>query len=181
MDSKQIRRQYLQALPKLNAALQFVQDKLTNLPASDFAVEINMKPYSSVQKKVVKDKLDNILQMSDLVRGRVFFSKKYIFSDLLKLLKSLLGKTIKKTDKKNTSEDGLEYCGIMHLDLLIDGIKFELQLIPEEFKPYKELLHNIYEKIRSGGLSDKQKYLLRTINNKLYHTLDNKAKENRRS
>jgi hypothetical protein len=151
------------------------------VPAPDFIVETNLKPYASVKRKMAQDHLTDVSQMSDLVRGRIFFSQQYTFPEMLKLLNHLLGKSIKKVDKKHGKEYGLEYHGILHLDLLIDGVKFELQLIPMEFKPYKEFLHHIYQKLRSDDkLSDKQKGFLRKIHNKMYRILDDRAKSNRK-
>jgi hypothetical protein len=180
MNSQSMRKQYLQILPKLNKALVVMQHRLSHLPTSDFTVEINLKPYASVKRKVVGEKVANLLDVSDLVRGRVFFSQRYTFLEVIDLLRQVLGKIIRTVDKKDDREYGLEYCGVIHLDLLIDGIKFELQLIPIEFKPYKDFLHSIYQALRSTNqLSDGKKHFLRRIHNKIYHQLDRQSKKNR--
>jgi len=185
MDPKKIRKSYMKALPQLNRAMQHVQSHLANLPPSDFLLETNFKPYDSVKKKLVRDGVRDPLELSDLVRGRVFFSEQFDFPDVINLLKKVLGPVIKKIDKKTSKskEHGLEYHGIVHLDLDIDGIKFELQIMPIEFKPHKELLHKIYEKFRTpeevAKLTDKQKKFLREVHNKAYKALEEQAKKNR--
>ena len=82
-----------------------------------------------------------------------------------------------------SKEHGLEYHGVVHVQLDVDGIKFELQLMPQEFKPYNEFLHRIYEKFRNpkthDKLSDKQKELLRKVHNNLFKKLDKQATDDR--
>jgi hypothetical protein len=175
-----IRQQYRQALPKLNEVMAEVKDKLRDFPAPDFITDINFKTFSSIKRKYLKDHLKNILEMPDLIRGRLFFSKNYTFEEATKLLKQLFGKNISKIDKKKgMPEYGLQYHGIIHFDLLFGEVRFELQLVPIEFKPYKQFLHSIYEKFKSEKLSDEEKDSLREIHNKLYQDLDKRAKLNR--
>lgn len=182
MNTKKIRQQYLQILPKLREALSIVQDKLSDLPQPDFELNINFKPYKSIKEKYVKDKLSNLSEMSDLVRGRLFFSSDYQIEEVLSLLKKLFRNTVHNIDKKRgKAEYELEYTGVTHLDLNINDINFELQVMPIEFKPFKLLLHNIYEKLRSqdNNLSEEKKEALRNLNNKIYKKLNLKATQNR--
>lgn len=177
----------MQAAPHLNKAKQHVDTQLADLPPGDFILETNMKPYSSVKRKMEERGTKNPLELSDLVRGRIYFSEQFNFEDVIDILKKLFGNQIKKieTNIHRAKEHGLEYHGITHVDLTINGINFELQLMPMEYKPYKEFLHQIYEKFRNpktlDKMSDKQKNLLRKVHNKMYEKLDNLSEENRSS
>jgi hypothetical protein len=180
MDPKKLRKEYMQSMPQLNAAMEHVKSQLSDLPPSDFKMETNMKPYLSMKRKMLDTNVKHPLELSDLVRGRIFFSKQYVFKEVLELLKKLLGDKISKVEKKNTSEHGLEYHGVMHVDLEIDGIKFELQVLPQEFEPYKDFLHKIYEKLRSpkNNMSEKEQKLLKTVHNRIYKKLDRQTRNN---
>jgi hypothetical protein len=180
--SKKIRKQYQQLLPKLNETMKVVEDRLSDLPSSDFTIETNFKPFDSIINKFGKDKLNHLLEMPDLIRGRIFFSTDYVFEEVIKMLKAIFDKNINKIDKKKgEAEHGLEYFGVIHCDLLIDGIKFELQVIPIEFKRYKPFLHNIFQQLRSKNkLSEEEKDKLRKTHNDLYHQLNHWAKNNRK-
>lgn len=182
MDSKKLRKQYVQVLPRLEETLKRVKQQIDTLPDSDFLIETNLKPYDSVKRKAERDKLSDVSDMSDLVRGRIFFSVNYGYNDVVALMKKLLKGWIKDVDVKFDKGHGLEYHGVFHVDLNVDGTNFELQIMPIEFKPYKEKLHKIYEKFRDpdSKLSDEEKEKLRKINNKVYETLDRQARDNRR-
>lgn len=183
MDSKKLRKQYVDTLPKLERVLEQVNEQLKHLPKNDFVLETNLKPYESVKRKVEDDHLKHVEQMSDLVRGRIFFSKNYNYNDVIALMKRLLKGWIKDIEVKFDKGHGLEYHGVYHIDLKIDGINFELQIMPIEFRAFKEFLHKIYEKFRDpdGKMSDEEKDKLRRLNNKLYEKLDRKARSNRRT
>lgn len=182
MDSKQLRQQYIGILPKLEETLERVKEQIASLPDSDFLVETNLKPFKSIKRKAERDEVKNIAEMSDLARGRIFFSVKYNYNDVIALIKKLLKGWINNIDIKFDKGHGLEYHGVYHVDLDVDGTKFELQIMPVEFKPYKEILHKIYEKFRDedNKLSDEDKDKLRKINNKAYQVLDKKARDRRR-
>jgi hypothetical protein len=187
MDPKKLRKQYVRLLPTLNKVRKHVHDQLCDLPSSDFLLETNLKPYTSIKSKMEKDEAKDPSELSDLVRGRIFYSEQFNADDLVDIIKKLFGKSIKKIDENShrAPEHGLEYHGIVHVDLDIDGTKFELQLMPKEFKPYKEFLHQIYEKFRNpktlNSLSDHQKEFLKKVHNDLYEKLDDHAKKNRSS
>ena len=185
MDSKQLRKRYMPLASKLNAALQHVSDQLSDLPPSEFTFESNIKPYPSVKRKMEMGDIDDPIELSDLVRGRLFFSDQFSFPDVIKIIKQLFGAQVKSVDKKTGKniDHGLEYHGVVHVDLDIDGINYELQVMPMEFNPHKDFLHKIYEKIRNpkerNKLSDKQVEFLRKTHNKMYKALDQKSKEAR--
>ena len=187
MDTKTIRKQYMHLMPTLNKVLSYVNDKLSDLPPSEFELEANLKPYASVKRKALDEDTNEVSELSDLVRGRLFFSEQFNFEDVLNMLKQIFTNNINNIDKKiHKHEDhGLEYHGVIHMDLKIDGVNFELQIMPIEFKPYKEFLHQIYEQFRNNKnydkLTDKQKDLLRKIHNEIYKKLDKQALSNRLS
>ena len=186
MDPKKLRKRYMQVAPHLNKALQHIQDQLSDLPPSEFTLETNVKPYASVKRKMELDRELDPLSLSDLIRGRLFFSEQFNVDDVLDIIQKLFSDKIKKIEHGDykTEEHGLEYCGVTHVDLNINGINFELQIMPIEFQPYKEFLHQIYEKFRNpktkDKLTDKQKEFLQKIHNKLYKTLHEHAQSNRR-
>ena len=187
MDPKKLRKQYTRLLPALNRALKHVHGQLCDLPPSDFLLETNLKPYTSIKSKMERNDAKDPSELSDLVRGRIFFSDQFNMDDLVDILKKIFGKSIKKIDNNqhHSKEHGLEYHGITHVDLDVNGTNFELQLMPKEFKPYKEFLHQIYEKFRNPktfeSLSDHQKEFLKKTHNKLYEKLDDHAQKNRSS
>jgi hypothetical protein len=182
MDSKKLRYQYMKILPKLEETLKRVDKQISSLPKKDFVIETNLKPFKSVKRKAERDEVDEVTELSDLARGRIFFSTNYNYNDVVALIKKLLKGWIKNIDVKFDKGHGLEYHGVFHVDLDVDGTKFELQLMPIEFKPYKEALHKIYEKFRDpdNKLSEEEKEKLRKLNNKVYEVLDRKARNNRR-
>ena len=180
MDSKEIRQSHMKLLPHMNEAVKSVQKQLSDLSGSDFILETNIKPHDSVKRKMEERRLRNIQDLSDLVRGRLYFSDQFTFKEVMGLLTHFLGAQIKNVEKKDEKEHGLIYKGIMHVDLNVNGLKFELQVLPIEFHPHKETLHKIYEQLRSDhSLSDKQKETLRKIHNKMIHGLDELAGYNR--
>jgi hypothetical protein len=178
MDTKKLRKAYMQIMPHLNKALKHVQSKLSDVPPSDFVLETNMKPYSSVKRKMLNNHIHDPIQLPDLVRGRLFFSKDYNPKEVVSLLKKIFGKNITKANKKDTNDCGLKYPGVTDVNLDCDGIQFELQLMPLEFQPHQELSHQIHDKLRSdnGKLTDKQKEFLRHMHNKFFKVLDAKSK-----
>lgn len=183
MDAKHIRKEYIRALPALHNAMRKIKAKLASLPQQDFIIETNYKPYKSVQRKAEERGSNHLTDLSDLIRGRVFFSTNVSHKDALANLKSKLDDFVKSVDNKKQKDYGLEYRGIIHIDLSVDGVNFELQLIPIEFKHYKPFLHRVYElfrdKKKADKLSDKEKDLLRSTHNELHRNLDRIAHENR--
>lgn len=176
----------MQVAPHLNKALQHVQDQLSDLPPGEFTLETNVKPYMSVKRKMEQDREVDPLALSDLVRGRLFFSEQFNVDDVLDIIQKLFDDKIKKVESGDykTEEHGLEYSGVTHVDLNINGVNFELQIMPIEFQPFKEFLHQIYDKFRNpktkDKLTDKQKELLQKIHNKLYKKLNEQSQSNRR-
>ncbi len=177
----------MQIAPHLNKALQHVKDQLSDLPPGEFTLETNVKPYMSVKRKMEHDRETDPLALSDLVRGRIFFSEQFNADDVLDIIQKLFQEKIKKIEHGDhkSEEHGLVYLGVTHVDLDINGVNFELQIMPIEFQPYKEFLHQIYDKFRNpktkDKLTDKQKALLQKVHNALYKKIDEMAQSNRRA
>jgi len=178
---KTIERQYQLIMPHMEAANKYMTGLLRFLPSADFTLETNIKPLNSVIHKMEERKEKNLLHLSDLARGRLFYSDNYTQNDVFKLLKQIAKDKIIKVDPKKEKHFGLKYKGVLHLDFQIGLIIFELQIVPMEFKPFKKLLHRIYEKLRNENhLTKQQKEKLQEIHNALYDDLMRKAKENRK-
>jgi hypothetical protein len=181
--ARKLRKQYVQLLPLLQGVGKFVQRILEDLPPADFKFEHNVKPYKRTVEKAQERKHKNLTDLSDLARGRLFFSDNFNHDEVVELLKQLFdGKVdINKVDKKHERGHGLDYKGIYHVDCKIGDLNFELQVMPEEFKPYKELLHKIYDQLRTDPhLDDKKKSFLAETHNKIINKLDKMSKENRK-
>lgn len=176
MDPKKLRKAYMQILPNLNKALHEVQSKLSDMPPSDFVLETNTKPYVSAKHKMLEHNIQDPAEIPDLVRGRLFFSKEYSPKEVIELLKKIFGKQITKASKKDTNDCGMEYPGVIDVNLNCDGVQFELQLMPMSFKPHQEFSDKIRDKLRKDKLSDKEKEFLRHTHNKLFKALDVKSK-----
>lgn len=185
MDPKKLRKQYMQCIPDINKVLEHVKTQLADLPPSEFQLETNVKPYSSVKRKMEINRIKDPKELSDLVRGRLFFSDQFNYPDVTDILSKLFGEQVKgiSGDADHGKEYGLEHRGVMHVDIDIDGTRFELQVMPIEFQPHKEFLHQIYDKFRTPKIFDKmtdqQKDFLRKIHNKSYKKLDEEAKKAR--
>ncbi len=165
-------------LPSLNKAMQHVQSQLADLPSYDFSLETNLKPYLSIKKKMLREHESDPATLPDLARGRIFYSKEYSPKEVVDLLKKLFGNQVKKSSKKDTNDCGLEYPGVTDVGLDIDGVQFELQLMPSEYKEHQDFSHKIHDKLRDdkSKLSDQEKEFLRHTHNKLFKALDVKSK-----
>jgi hypothetical protein len=186
MDPKKLRKAYMQCVPDLNKVMDHVKEQLSDLPPSDFLLECNTKPYGSVKRKMEANQSQYPKELSDLVRGRLYFSDQFNQEDVLHILNKLFPEKINDIDRKKLDEEhGLKYHGIVHVNLDFDGTKFELQVLPMEFQPYKEFLHQIYDKFRNPKLFDKlsikQRDFLRKIHNTMYKKIDEQSKKNRSS
>src|SRR5512135_1616508 len=95
MDPKKLRKRYRQILPNLIDAKKNVESALADLPPSDFVLETNLKPYSSIKRKMEAEDIRDPVELSDLVRGRIFYSDQFKAEHLMDILKKLFGKTIK--------------------------------------------------------------------------------------
>lgn len=173
MQRSDIRHQYLKLFPHLQKVIDQVDDKLSQLPSDDFQYELAFKPLDSVQNKLQDRHEDDLTQLSDLVRGRVFFSQDYTFEQAIDKIKDCLGDWIKHTENKKDKHDGFRYFGVVHLDLCIDGINFELQVMPVEHKTFLPILHYCYEYHRyNSESSNSEKDRLRFLNNDIYKMLE---------
>lgn len=178
--SSRRRKQYCQVLPALQEAKQWLEDKLSDLPKPDFLLETGIKPFPRTVEKAQENRVKSLTDLSDLVRGRIYFSDNFEHHEVIGLLKEILRDKIKKIDAKHSHQLGLDYNGVVHCDLDLGGIKFELQILPVEFLPYKEALHQIYEHLRgSKELPEERKAKLREIHNKIYKHVNRQYRKNR--
>lgn len=94
------------------------------------------------------------------------------------MVKKIFGDQVKQSGKKDTNECGLEYHGVHDVNLDIDGVPFELQLTPLDYKDHQELSHQIHDQLRcdTGKLTDVQKEFLHNTHNKLFKALDVKSR-----
>lgn len=153
-----------------------VRERLQQLPHSDFEWEVKLKPLPSAEDKAEYKGSTDLLELADLVRGRVFFSQALTYEDVIAQLSApeYLGRWLKDVDDKCSRKEGFEYCGLRHLDLCVDGVKFELQLLPIEYKPFVSLLHRVYELHRNGKMQLSSDKLPRAkeLHNRMYELLD---------
>lgn len=178
MDPKKLRKQYMHLMPSLNKAMQHVQSQLADLPPHDFLVETNLKPYLSIKKKLMRGQDNDPTSFPDLARGRLFYSKDYNPKEVISLLKEIFGNQVKSSKKKDTNDCGLEYNGVTDVNLDIDGVQFELQLMPMDYRDHQNFSHEIYDQLRNdqGKLTDVQKDFLKRTHNKLFKALDVKSR-----
>lgn len=179
--SKSLQKQYDLLLPHLEAVSNYIKSLLKFLPSQDFELETGVKSLSSIARKMKEKNEKNILKLPDLVRGRLYYSPNYTQDEVMRFLKKIAKGKIQKIDPKGSGDFGLKYKGSLHVDFQIGQFVFELQIIPKEFKPFKKLLHRIYEKLRDQNhLTKQQKERLRDLHNKLYDDLLRESKENRK-
>lgn len=178
---KTLQKQYDLLLPHFEAVDNYIKSLLKFLPSQDFELETNIKSLSSIARKMKEKNEKNILKLSDLVRGRLYYSPNYTQDDVLRFLKKIAKGKIQKIDSKQKGDLGLKCKGVLHVDFQVGQFIFELQILPKEFKPFKKLLHRIYEKLREkNNLTKQQKERLQDLHNKLYDDLTRESKENRK-
>lgn len=177
---KSLQKQHDLLLPHLEAVANYIKSLLKFLPSQDFELETDIKSLLSIARKMKEKNEKNILKLPDLVRGRLYYSPNYTQDDVLRFLKKIAKDKIQKVDPKKTGDFGLKYKGVLHVDFQIGQFVFELQILPKEFKPFKKILHRIYEKLRDENqLTKQQKEKLRDFHNRLYDDLTREARTNR--
>lgn len=127
---------------------------------------------------MLRDRESDPAILPDLARGRLFFSQDYEPKEVIALLKKVFKDQVKGSKKKDTNDCGLEYPGVTDVNLDIDGVQFELQLMPLDYRDSQELSHQIHDQLRSDKdkLTDVQKDFLKNTHNKLFKALDVKSK-----
>lgn len=168
-------QQYTALLPKLTRILAQVAQTLQKAFSGGFVVETGLKTASSISRKCQDKECRKIDQLSDLIRGRLYFPQSWDYQRTLHKLIGVFGSRIKKIDWKKSRDYGLEYRGIVHVDLIVDGIKFELQVIPLGFKPFVEPQHKIYTMLRDGVKMDQAtKKQLMELHNQMFDMLESR-------
>ncbi len=175
-----VRQQYIKLLPKLQRISETIHYMCDHLPDQSIKLETNIKPFKRAYEKMRDRKLSSLLNLSDLVRGRLYYSKNITPQKITNKLGEIFKDFIVQIQNKKETDYGLAYQGIIHIDMKFGNINFELQVLPIEFKPYKDILHYIYEILRNNNnLSAKQKSFLVKIHNKIYKNINERAARNR--
>lgn len=174
MDDVAIEEKHQSVRSKLLKVLQHIEEKLIDA-CPDCLIETDIKTLQSTIRKCKDKNTDDITKFSDLIRGRLYFPDYYNYDNILHKLISKFSNDIKKLDWKKSKDHGLEYRGIVHMDLCIDGINFELQVIPDGFKKYIEPQHKIYELLRDHiELPKETREHLSDLHNKIFEVLEKK-------
>lgn len=170
-----VAHQYAALLPKLTRVLAKMTAVLQQAFPEGFVVETGLKTAQSTIRKCKEKECSQIKELSDLIRGRLYFPRSFDYQHTLQKLIGLLGSRIKQIDWKKSRDHGLEYRGIVHVDILIDDLKFELQVIPLGFKPFVEPQHKIYTMLRDGVKIDAEtKKQLKELHNQMFDMLESK-------
>jgi hypothetical protein len=162
MDPKRLRKLYMQALPKLNKALEHIKSQLKDASPDDFQFDGNTKPYASIKRKMLAKQLSEPTELPDLVRGKLFYSERFEPKEVIEIVKTLFPGGVKHAHRRpNHEETGLSFPDQNEVVLDIDGQMFELLLIP---------MHQIQEQLQdpNGKLTEVQKNFLRKTHNRLF-------------
>lgn len=170
MDPKRLRKLYMQALPKLNKALEHIKSRLKDASSDDFRFEGNTKPYASIKRKMLAKQLNEPTELPDLVRGKLFYSERFEPKEVIEIVKKLFPGGVKHAHKRPNHETGLSFNGQNEVVLDIDGQLFELLLIPMRHKQHQDMSHQIQEQLQdeNGKLTEVQKNFLRATHNRLF-------------
>jgi hypothetical protein len=183
MRSKQeIRHQCRELLPLLEKSLGEIEQTLSALP-DNFVLEVSIKPFVRLFAKMQEREMQDPQELSDLIRGRLYFPSESNHRKTVDLLTKLLGSKIKGIDYKNQgdNQEGT-YPGVIHVDLNLNGINFELQVLPIEFRGSIEIFHNLYELIRDKGkMPEKLRKKLTDIHDQLGKHLMQDARHERQA
>lgn len=160
-------------LPKLRKVLDKITHSLQQSLPSDFAVESNIKTEASTVRKCKNKQCQNINKLSDLIRGRLFFPRPYTYQQVLHKIIEIFKQKIVKIEWKKSYDHGLVYRGIIHVDIEMDGIVFELQIMPLGFRPFVEPQHKIYNLLRDDpDLDENVRKRLLKIHNDMFDMLE---------
>src|SRR5580698_10164295 len=122
MRSKQeIRQQCRELLPLLEKSLGEIEKTLSALP-DNFVLEVSIKPFVRLFAKMQEREMQDPQELSDLIRGRLYFPPESNHRKTVDLLKKLLGDKIKGIDYKNQGDEQEgTYPGVIHVDLSLNG------------------------------------------------------------
>jgi hypothetical protein len=179
---QEIRKQCRELLPLLEQTLGQIKSILSNLP-HDFILDVAIKPFDRLFAKMNERKMQDPKQLSDLIRGRLYFPSNKNYRQTIDDLQALLHDKIQNIDykdRKGKDGDG-EYRGIIHVNIKLNGINFELQVLPIEFKSSIEIFHKLYELIRDDKSASKglRKVLIK-LHDQLGEHLLGDARRNRK-
>lgn len=169
-----ILQQYEEIKPKLFPLFKVILKNLHNI-VPDALIEGNIKTLESIIRKYNKKHYTDISEFSDLIRARLFFPSTYNYDQVLQKIIDRLNDYIVKIDWQQSKDYGLHYRGVVHIDFIFDGIKFELQVIPLSFRSYIEPLHKVYEMLRDhSDLPKEVKENITDLHNKIYDLFEKK-------
>lgn len=173
-----IQHQYQNLLPKLKKTLAHITEVLEQEFQEGFVVETHLKSLESTQRKCKDKDCHQITDFSDLIRGRLFFPRPFTYHQVLQRLISLFQDRIKKIEWKKNYDHGLSYHGILHIDIQINHLTFELQVMPTVFKPFVEPQHKIYELLRDEPkMPEKKRQQLREMHNRIFDFLEDQIQD----
>lgn len=168
-------QQYRDVLPKLQKVLGQITHSLRQSFPQNFTIESSIKTEASVLRKCQDKQCQDIDKLSDLIRGRLFFPSSFTYQQVLHRLIKTFKQKIVKIEWKKSYDHGLIYRGILHIDLEVDGITFELQIMPLGFRPFVEPQHKIYALLRDDPKLDKEvKNRLIKMHNDMFDMLEDK-------
>jgi hypothetical protein len=166
VDEEKIEKYYQKLLPKLQQIERtFEQVLRSSLPKRIQKVDkfgkaysaqpiiiTNIKPAASVISKVKRGK--KIEQIGDMVRGAVLLPDSKSVDEFAKMFVRKNQGIIDKLDIKKFGEDKTYgYYGSQHIDLVISGLRVELQVMTQKLWKMKHYAHQIYTKTRDSGVT----------------------------
>lgn len=168
---------YTQILPKLQATLRTFEaivraalpkntrkmDEFHKAHSSQPIVLTNLKPVESVISKVKRGK--SVFEIGDLVRGAVLLPS---HKDTELFLNGFVRKNqsiITGHEAKAKGDDKIYgYYGSQHIDLVIDGIRCELQVMTQKLWKMKHEAHKIYTRTRENKAGATESDLIQSRN-----------------
>lgn len=163
VDEGKIKEYYARLLPKLNQVNgKFNQVVRASLPKRIVTPDTYSKAYNehpvflsniktpeSVISKVKRGK--KVEDIGDLVRGAVLLPSHEAVEQFVKDFMRKNHSIIEKHEiKAHGSDKTYGYYGSQHLDLVIDGLRVELQVMTQKLWKMKEVAHGIYNKTRES-------------------------------
>ena len=122
----------------------------------------DIKTLGSVISKVKRGK--KVEQIGDLVRGAVLFPDHASVEEFVKsFVRKNQGIIAKHEIKAHGGDLDYGYYGSQHLDLMIDGLRVELQVMTQKLWKMKHAAHVIYTKTREEGATESDKIQSRNI------------------
>ena len=124
-------------------------DSFKKAYSSQPVIITNIKPLKSVISKVKRGK--SVEDIGDMVRGAVLMPDGGYVNEFVKsFVRKNAGIIAKHEIKKFGSDKNYGYYGSQHIDLVINGVKVELQVMTQKLWKMKHYAHKIYTKTREN-------------------------------